>query len=210
MTATGASPRRGAGWGRGELNRLARVVHGYLSAFAFLALIFFAATGLLLDHPDWLQGARPAERNTTVRLAPAELAAARGAPDPGRTYAAAVGRRTPVLGAYKSAEIEPGSALVHREGVRGVSDIDLDTVSGAARVTLAPATTVSVLGELHRGRKSGDAWRWVIDISAVGILLLSLVGYVLFFFLRFRLRTSLLLTAASLGLLLAVFVFLTP
>ena len=209
MTAEGAGGRRRAP-GRGELNRLARLVHGYLSAFAFLALIFFAGTGLLLDHPDWLQGRPPAERDATVRLGPAELAAARAAPEPGRAYAAAVRRRTPLLGAYKSAEVEPGSALVHLEGARGVSDIDLDTASGVAHVTLAPATVTTVLGELHRGRKSGDAWRWVIDLSAVCILLLSLVGYVLFFFLRFRLRTSLALTAASLLAMLAVFLFLTP
>lgn len=202
--------RRPAGFGKAELNRLARLVHGYLSAFAFLALIFFAGTGLLLDHPDWLQGAKPPEREVTVRLAPAELDAARHAPEPGRAYAAALARRAPLLGAYKSAEVEPGSALIHLEGARGVSDIDLDTGSGAAHVTLAPAPPVTVLGELHRGRKSGEAWRWVIDISAVLILALSLVGYVLFFFLRFRLRTSLLLTAASLLGLGGVFWWLTP
>ena len=202
--------RRGAAPGRAGLNRLARAVHGYLSAFAFLALIFFAGTGLLLDHPDWLQGRTPAERAAAVRLPPAELTAGRAAREPGRAYAAAVGRRTPLLGAYKSAEVEAGAALVHLEGVRGVSDIDLDTATGEARVTIAPATAVTVLGELHRGRKSGDAWRWVIDVSAVLILLLSLVGYVLFFFLRFRLRTSLLLTGGSLLLLVGVFALLTP
>ncbi len=210
MTETRAATRRGVALGRAELNRLARLVHAYLSAFAFLALIFFAATGLLLDHPDWLQGARPAEREASVRLNPAQLAAARVAPEPGRAYAEAVRRLTPLLGVYASAALEPGGALIHLEGARGVSDIDLDTASGVARVTLSPATPVTVLGELHRGRKSGQAWRWVIDVSAVLILALSLVGYVLFFFLRFRLRTSLLLTAASLLVLLAVFAFLTP
>lgn len=205
----GRSARK-ATFDRGAFYRLSRMLHAYLSAFAFLALMFFAATGLLLDHPDWLQGAKPAERETTVRLPAAELAAALRGPDASRVLAAAVGRRTPLLGAYKSAEVEDGAALIHLEGVRGESDIDLDTRSGLARVTLVPATPVTVVGELHRGRKAGAAWRWVIDVSAVVILLLSLVGYVLFFSLRFRLRTSLLLTATSLLALAAVFLLLTP
>lgn len=209
MTAETPARRR-AGFDRGAFYRLARMLHAYLSAFAFLALIFFAATGLLLDHPDWLQGAKPAERETVVRLPAAELAAARASPDPSRALAAAVGRRTPLVGAYKSAETEAGAALIHLEGVRGVSDIDLDTATGEARVTLAPATAVTVIGELHRGRKSGAAWRWVIDLSAALILALSLIGYVLFFSLRFRLRTSLILTATSLLVLAGVFLLLTP
>ena len=197
--------RRGAAFDRGAFYRLARMLHGYLSAFAFLALMFFAATGLLLDHPDWLQGPRPAEREATLRLPAAELAAARGGPDPGRALAAAVARRTPLLGAYRSADAEGASTLIRLEGVRGTSDIDLDTATGEARVT-----AVSVIGELHRGRKSGAAWRWIIDVSAAVILALSVIGYVLFFSLRFRLRTSLLLTAASLLVLVGVFALFTP
>lgn len=195
---------------RGAFYRACRLVHAYLSAFAFLALIFFAATGLLLDHPDWLQGRKPAERTAVVRLSPAELAAARAAREPGRLLAAAVARRTPLLGAYKDAQLEDGAALIRLEGARGASDLDVDTATGAARVVVQPATAADIVEELHRGRAAGPAWRWVIDVSAVLILALSLVGYVLFFSLRFRLRTSLVLTAASLAALGAVYLLAVP
>ena len=36
------------------LYRQCRAWHGYLSAFAFIALMFFSATGILLNHPDWI------------------------------------------------------------------------------------------------------------------------------------------------------------
>ena len=144
-----------------------------------------------------------------MTLGPAELAAAKRASEPNRALAAAVARRTPVLGAYRSGEAEDGSALIHLEGAKGATDIDLDTKTGVARVTLAPSDAVTVMGELHRGRYAGPAWKLVIDASAVLILALSLVGYVLFFSLRFRLRTSLILTAASLALLGGVYAFLT-
>ena len=97
---------------RGAFYRACRMVHGYLSAFAFLALIFFAGTGLLLDHPDWLQGRAPRERVAVARLAPAELAQARRAADPDRALAAAAVRRLPLLGAYKYGSDEDGQALI--------------------------------------------------------------------------------------------------
>ena len=73
------SPAKRPGFDKGAFYRAARWLHAYLSAFAFLALIFFSFTGLLLDHPDWLQGKKPAERESAVRLSPAELAAAKAA-----------------------------------------------------------------------------------------------------------------------------------
>jgi hypothetical protein len=35
------------------------------------------------------------------------------------------------------------------------------------------------LNDLHRGRDAGEAWRWVIDISAVLILLALVSGVIL-------------------------------
>ena len=30
-----------------------RVVHIYLSLYAFVVVLFFGATGLMMNHPDW-------------------------------------------------------------------------------------------------------------------------------------------------------------
>jgi hypothetical protein len=63
---------------------------------------------------------------------------------------------------------------------------------------------MALIQDLHRGKNSGTAWRWVIDLSAWIVIALSLIGYVLFFSLRFRLKTSLILTAASLAVLIGI------
>jgi hypothetical protein len=55
------------------------------------------------------------------------------------------------------------------------------------------------MGDLHRGKNASVPWRAVIDLSAILVLALSLTSYVLFFSLRFRPKTSLILTAISLG-----------
>ncbi len=194
---------------RGAFYRLCRMLHAYLSAFAFLALIFFSFTGLLLDHPEWLQG-RPGETERKLVIPAATLAQAGRAKDPNAFLAAAVARATPLVGAYRSGEAEDGQANLRFEGVKGASTILLDLKTGQADVAVERATALTVIGDLHRGKNAALPWRMVIDASAILVLALSVIGYVLFFSLRFRLRTSLILTGASLAVLGAIYLWLTP
>lgn len=189
--------------------RVCRMLHAYLSAFAFLALIFFSLTGLLLDHPDWMQG-KPKDHDLKLTLPPAALAQAAGDRDPASALGRSVAARTHLIGAYKSGDVEDGQANLRFEGVKGSSTVMVDMKSGEADVMVEPATAVSVIEDLHRGKNAGTAWRAVIDLSAVLILGLSVIGYILFFSLRFRLRTSLILTGVSLGVMVAIFLLFTP
>ena len=205
-----ATPAKAARFDRGAFYRLCRMLHAYLSAFSFLALIFFCVTGVLLNHPEWFDGYRPVEHATMVTLSPAELAEARAAKEPGRVLAAAVAARTPLRGAYASSDLADGAALVRLEGPKGSSDIDVDLKSGRVEARVTAASMASIIQDLHRGKNVGGPWRFVIDASAYVLLALSVLGYVLFFSLRFRLKTSLLLTALSLILLIGVAVWLVP
>jgi hypothetical protein len=209
VTAAERNRSAKASFDKGAFYRLCRMLHAYLSAFAFLALIFFSATGLLIDHPEWLQ-AKPSEREVKLIVPAAFLAQAKAAKDPDGALAAAVARMTPLVGAYRSGEIDDGQADLRFEGVKGSSTVMLDVASGQADVTVDRSTALEVMGDLHRGKNATLPWRLVIDASAVLVLTLSMIGYVLFFSLRFRLRTSLILTAVSLAALGAVFVWLTP
>lgn len=196
---------------KGELYRQSRLWHGYLSAFAFIALIFFALTGITLNHPEWFTAeAGGSKREMTVTLDPTALAAAKAAEDPARALAEAIDRRSDLRGGFRSGEIFDGEALIRLEGVTGSSDIVVDLETGRAEVTVARADLITTLNELHRGKNAGAAWKWVIDVTGGVVLVLSIIGYVLFFSLRFRLRTSLILTGASLAAMLLVFVALTP
>jgi hypothetical protein len=196
---------------KGEVYRQARLWHGWLSALAFLALIFFSATGLLLNHPEWVKtesAAKPVE--TSLTLPAGDLARARAAADPGRAIAEMVGHGTKLLGAYQSGEVIDGEAQLRTEGVNGASDILVDMQTGKAEVSTERAPLVTTLNDLHRGKNAGAVWKLIIDASAILVLALSLIGYVLFFSLRFRLRTGLILTGISLAALLAVFFLLVP
>ena len=138
---------------RRDFYRHARYVHGWLSAFAFIVLIFFAATGLFLNNPDW----------------------------------------------FKSKNEEQTTTFTLLESPAGSTDLWVLLDNGDVEITQKPATTVSLLNDLHRGKNVGTAWHWLIDISAIIIILLSLAGYILFLTIKTRLVTHLLLTACSLS-----------
>jgi hypothetical protein len=51
-------------------------------------------------------------------------------------------------------------------------------------MTITKSGTVAVLNDLHKGRDTGSAWSWLIDVSAVLMTLVSLTGFVMIFFLK--------------------------
>jgi hypothetical protein len=195
---------------RSWLYRQSRMLHAYLSAFAFLTLMFFSVTGLLLNHPEWFDGASDKPLESRIVLSAAELNLAQASPEPGRALAQAVGERIALRGGYRSAELLDDEAHIRLEGVSGRSDVVVNLKDGSTDISVRRATLVSLIGDLHRGKNSGLAWQWLIDVSAVLILALSLLGYVLFFSMKFRLGASLKLTAASLLVMLGLYFALVP
>lgn len=201
---------RSGGWDKGAVFRVCRMLHAYLSAFAFLALIFFCATGVMLNHPEWFDGYSPPASRTTFMLTPSEMTAARAARDTGPALAGLASTKVRLAGVYASADVDGRQALIRMEGPKGATDLTIDLATGKGEARVTRANLAAVVLDLHRGKNSGLTWRWVIDLSAWIVLGLSLIGYVLFFSLRFRLKTSLILTGASLLVLGVVVWLLVP
>ena len=195
------------GWG--DFFRICRWLHGYLSAFAFLSLMFFSITGLILNHPEWTRSLRASEATSTVAVDTAALTAALAERDPGPALARAVSAKTPLVGRLKSTDVVGEEAFLRLEGTKGSTDVTIALKTGAAEVAVSRAPALTLLNELHKGRDAGAAWKGFIDVSAILFLVLSLIGYALFFSLRFRLRSSLAVTAASLVMMAALIWFMT-
>ena len=188
---------------RRDFYRHARYVHGWLSAFAFIALFFFALTGLFLNHPDWF---KPNEEEQTKKLQLPEklITQLRQQENPSEALLSYVRTQEHLIGRYKSSEVLDGEVMMRLESPAGSTDIWVILDTGEVELTNKQATTVSLIEDLHRGKNSGLAWSWFIDISAVVILLLSLAGYILFLSIKSRLVTHLLLTALSLAALMVL------
>ncbi|OBY75778.1 PepSY-associated TM helix domain-containing protein [Acinetobacter gyllenbergii] len=182
---------------RRDFYRHARYVHGWLSAFAFIVLIFFAATGLLLNNPDWFKSSND-EQIVKLTLPAAFVSAIQKQENPTQAILDFVRDKQPLIGRYKSSEVMDGEVMIRLESPAGSTDLWVLMDEGQVEITQKPASTVSLLNDLHRGKNVGATWHWLIDISAIIIILLSLAGYILFLTIKTRLIPHLLLTAASL------------
>ena len=186
---------------RRDFYRHSRYVHGWLSAFAFLTLLFFSVTGLLLNHPEWFEPAKT-EQTTQLILPESILKSIKQQENPSDTILNYVRQQQNVVGRYQSSEVLDNEVMIRLESPAGATDIWVMADTGETEITQKPASTVSMLNDLHRGKNSGLAWSWLIDISAIIVIALSLVGYILFLSIKTRLVTHLVLTAASLALII--------
>ncbi len=186
---------------RRDFYRHSRYVHGWLSAFAFLTLLFFSVTGLLLNHPEWFEPAKT-EQTTQLILPESVLKSIKQQENPSDTILNYVRQQQNVVGRYQSSEVMDNEVMIRLESPAGATDIWVMADTGETEITQKPASTVSMLNDLHRGKNSGLAWSWLIDISAIIVIALSLVGYILFLSIKTRLVTHLVLTAVSLALII--------
>ena len=186
---------------RRDFYRHSRYVHGWLSAFAFLTLLFFSVTGLLLNHPEWFEPTKT-EQTTQLILPESVLKSIKQQENPSDTILNYVRQQQNVVGRYQSSEVMDNEVMIRLESPAGATDIWVMADTGETEITQKPASTVSMLNDLHRGKNSGLAWSWLIDISAIIVIALSLVGYILFLSIKTRLVTHLVLTAVSLALII--------
>ncbi|MBJ9985702.1 PepSY-associated TM helix domain-containing protein [Acinetobacter sp. S40] len=191
---------------RRDFYRHARYVHGWLSAFAFLVLIFFALTGLFLNNPDWFKSSAQ-EKTQQITIPPDVLTNVQHQENPSMALLDYIRQKESIVGRYRSSEVLDDEFMIRLESPAGTTDISVLMDTGDAEITQKSATLVSVLNDLHRGKNVGTPWHWLIDISAILILLLSVAGYILFLSIKTRLIAHLLLTAASLAVLIVLIWF---
>ena len=151
---------------RRDFYRHARYVHGWLSAFAFIILLFFAATGLLLNHPEWFKSDQQ-EQSFKLTLPSTLLHSIQDQENPSQPILDYVRQQHGLIGRYKSSEVLDGEVMIRLESPAGSTDVWVLLDNGETEITSKPASTVSLLNDLHRGKNVGTAWSWLIDISAI-------------------------------------------
>lgn len=186
---------------RRDFYRHARYVHGWLSAFAFLALVFFSVTGLLLNNPTWFESSSD-EQTTTVQLPSTVVETAKKQENPSDVILTYLRSKQDLVGRYQSSEVMDNEVMIRLQSPAGSTDLLIMLDNGEAEITQKPASTVSLLNDLHKGKNTSTAWSWLIDITAILIMTLSVAGYILFLSIKPRLFTHLALTAISIALLM--------
>jgi uncharacterized protein len=162
-----------------RLNSLLRWLHIYTSMVSLMVVLFFAATGVTLNHPDWLAAERTDEVSGTL---PATWKTAKGID--WLVVAEHLRAANGVHGtlADRREDDREGSLTFRAPGYSADAFIDVQT--GSYKLTTSYQGAIGVINDLHRGRDSGSAWAWLIDVAGVFLVFLSLTGLGLLFYLR--------------------------
>jgi hypothetical protein len=206
-------PLQGKRWSN-QFAAAVRWLHIYVSLLSFTALVFFGATGITLNHPDWFdanaQQVVEAEGQMSVdwvRLDEGQD------PETLSTKLEVVEhlRSTHQLrGAVSEFRVDERECLVLFKGPGYASDAIVDRETGKYRLTTTMMGMVAIMNDLHKGRDTGGAWSIVIDVVSGMTVFVSITGLILIFYLK-RKRVSGTLTAiVGTLLLIAVFLWLIP
>lgn len=167
-----------------EIAKLSRWLHIYLSMVSFAIVLFFSVTGLTLNHPTWLGGDKQVNVKNKGQLNVNWV----NNPDTNKVAKLEIVEflRTThqVKGAVSEFRIDDVEITVSLKGPAYSCDAFIDRESGAYEVSEIKMGIVAVMNDLHKGRDSGSGWSWIIDISAVFLILVSLSGLILLCFIK--------------------------
>ena len=200
-----AGNKRSRRWGK-RSSAFFRWLHIYISMISFASLMLFAVTGITLNHPDWFGAVKEIIRDDSGEINSLWLVG-----DVNRLAIAETLRAKHHLqGAVSEFVSDSYECMIVFKGPGYSADVFIDRNSGAYTLTEIKTGAVAILNDLHKGRDSGTAWSWVIDISAVLMIFVSVTGLALLFYLKKRRRSGLIVTLAGFLLLVLVWAIWVP
>jgi len=187
-------------------HRWVRWIHVYTSMISLVLVLFFGITGITLNHPDWTFGSEATTTTKTGTLASSLLADGQvdelGISEFLRTT---YGISAPLA----DHQLDGDQGLLSYRDPGYAANVTYDTTSGDYRLTVEQQGLVGVMNDLHKGRDASGSWKWVIDVIAGFLVVISLTGLVLQLFLKRRRRSALAVAAGGIAVtaLLVVLAF---
>jgi uncharacterized protein len=160
-----------------------RWLHLYLSMFCFVIVLFFAVTGLTLNHTEWFDGKQVENKfegkmpiewiNTTdtAKLKKLEVVEF-------------LRKKYHITGYVSDFIIQDNDCSVSFKGPGYSADAFINREDGAFKLSEYKMGLFAVLNDLHKGRDSGKKWSYLIDISAIFLTVVSISGLMMLFFLK--------------------------
>ncbi len=168
-----------------DVNSWNRWLHIYLSMFSFAALLFFAVTGITLNHPSWVEGQQKAEIfNDTI-----DIRFVQGNDSEGVDRLMVVEyfrEKYRIRAGLTDFRVDEYECSLSFNGPGYTADCFIDRSSGSYQLTITTAGYIALLNDLHKGRDAGGKWAVLIDVSAVLMVLVSLTGFIMIFFITRR------------------------
>lgn len=190
-TAAGAADQAAAVRARAKKKAQARASflrqtlrwHWISAAVSLVGMLLFSLTGITLNHADVIK-AEPKTVTQDGQL-PAQLLpelktaqAAQGeVPESARSWLRK--ELDVVVPSGRPVEWSDAEAYVALPGPGSDAWVTLDADSGVVAYERTDRGWISYLNDLHKGRNTGVAWKWFIDIFAIACLVFCITGLLL-------------------------------
>ncbi len=201
--ALDGSPEGAAGGGSRSLTtyRWSRWLHVYTSMVAFVVILFFGITGVTLNHPEWTFG--DATNTETIQgTLDVEPIGSDGAVN-FLGVSEWIRAEYDIGGAVSAFNSTGQQATIAYRNPGYEADLIFNTQTGEFTLNTVQSGWVGVMNDLHKGRNADTSWRWLIDVSGLFLVAVSLTGIVMQFYLRKR-RKSAYISAAVGGVILVI------
>ncbi|MFM1945442.1 MAG: hypothetical protein RI897_4424 [Verrucomicrobiota bacterium] len=199
--------RHVSGYWRRHSAATLRWLHIYLSMASFMALLFFAVTGITLNHASWFDSIPPQTRTTQNHIPTTWLQTE----TPKELQIVEHLRSTHhIHGALSEFFTDDEQCRLSFRGPGYIADASIDRTTGEYELAETRMGLVAILNDLHKGRDTGPAWSLVIDASAILMIVVSLTGLTLLYFLKRRRITGTLVTIAGSIAFLLLYYLLVP
>lgn len=166
---------------KNKLHQWLRWIHIYTSMISLLVVLFFALTGITLNHPEWTFGGREVQTKYQGTLKPESVV-------DGKVQWLAVVEQLraehPVRGAAADMRVDGDEGSLSFKAPGNTSDCFFNIKNREYDLSITAQGLVGVMNDLHRGRDSGSAWAWVVDVSGVFLTVISLTGLGILFYLK--------------------------
>lgn len=188
-----------------DLATWSRWLHIYLSMFSFIIVLFFSVTGLTLNHVDWFP------ESTVVSELKGSLNAnwvsvADTSKIPKLEIVEQLRANHSIKGQLNDFRIDDEEISISFQGPGYTADFFVNRTDGKYELTETKMGIIAVINDLHKGRDTGKSWSWVIDFSAIFMIVISITGLILLFFLKKK-RTNGMLWLAIGGIVAWVFYY---
>ena len=188
-------PRSGGAKTSAKMQKWMRWLHVYASMIAFLIILFFGATGILLNHPTWLFGDEFVTTTTTGTL-PESVRT-----DDGGVEFLAVSEylrsEHDVAGEVTNFDQIDAEGSINYTGPSYGASVRFDVESLDYEVTVREEGFVNAMRDLHSGSDTGSIWSLVIDAAAIFLVFVAVTGLGIQLFLRKRRRRALMWLAGG-------------
>ena len=184
MTPRPASiPDLGRQQRRGFWLRTLHQWHWISSAVCLVGMLLFAATGITLNHAAKIEGSPRVDNRALVlpapllRALPAEpVEGSAPLPRPVADWLSDA-LDTPV--GRREAEWSDTEVYLSMPGPGHDAWLSIDRGSGEVEYERTDRGAISYLNDLHKGRNTGPAWGWFIDIFALACVVFTITGLLL-------------------------------